>query len=329
MLCGAGAFEYAATKRLVHGIHNTENRAPTDPISLIAEDQQRVYHEYIQLMTSSNASTASQSPVSTTTTETTRLQDTVGAICIHPESNTVMAGVSSGGIWLKLPGRVGEAAIVGHGCYAISMQVPVVKKEDPQEVSESPPKKTKHTEDTVENDKEAEEDIPVALACSVTGTGEQIMRTQFAKWLVDRCLIESDTRLAIETVLKEFIHHPFLTLFPEKCVGFVLLKRVGDVLEFWSGHTTPSMGIGWMTNRMPTESKSPVDKHQSSIAVEVKSLVSEVGVEPFDSSNHVRARISRLSSDQHDGGSSSTTTTSSSYNCNNWKVDGCLFRITN
>jgi L-asparaginase / beta-aspartyl-peptidase len=46
--------------------------------------------------------------------------DTVGAVAIDSASS-VCAGVSTGGRWLKLPGRVGDSAVVGAGIYADSL----------------------------------------------------------------------------------------------------------------------------------------------------------------------------------------------------------------
>jgi len=42
---------------------------------------------------------------------------TVGAVALDAKGGTA-AGVSTGGLWLKLPGRIGDSAIVGAGFYA-------------------------------------------------------------------------------------------------------------------------------------------------------------------------------------------------------------------
>lgn len=42
---------------------------------------------------------------------------TVGAVCIDNSGNP-SAAVSTGGLWLKLPGRIGDSAIIGAGIYA-------------------------------------------------------------------------------------------------------------------------------------------------------------------------------------------------------------------
>ncbi|KAI9268698.1 nucleophile aminohydrolase [Sporodiniella umbellata] len=96
--------------------------------------------------------------------------DTVGAICIDQYGN-IASGVSSGGISLKFPGRVGEAAVYGCGCWAQN------------ETYDSP-----------------------GIACSTTGTGEQIMKTMLTYKCAERLKNEEDVQSAIaETLKKDFL----------------------------------------------------------------------------------------------------------------------------
>ncbi|KAG1458263.1 hypothetical protein G6F56_006436 [Rhizopus delemar] len=96
--------------------------------------------------------------------------DTVGAICIDRYGN-IASGVSSGGISLKSPGRVGEAATYGCGCWA-------------------------------QNEKN---DIP-GVACSTTGTGEQIMRTMLTYKCAERLQKEGNIEIAMaDTLTKDFL----------------------------------------------------------------------------------------------------------------------------
>ncbi|KAG0276401.1 hypothetical protein BGZ97_010094, partial [Linnemannia gamsii] len=112
-----------------------------------------------------------------------RLQDTVGAICIDSQGR-VAAGVSSGGIAMKFPGRVSEAALFGAGCWAQNA-----------------------TEDTD------------GFACSLTGAGEQITKTLLARTCVETCLSHDDISEAAHQVLDRFMKSPLLRVYPDKHAG--------------------------------------------------------------------------------------------------------------
>ena len=79
-----------------------------------------------------------------------RLNDTVGCVIVDTNGDTA-AGVSSGGLAMKYPGRVGEASILGAGAWASTY-------------------------------KEGE---PVSVCCSVTGVGERIAKNLVAKHACD------------------------------------------------------------------------------------------------------------------------------------------------
>ena len=85
--------------------------------------------------------------------------DTVGAVCVDVHGN-VAAGVSSGGIAMKMDGRVGDSAVFGCGVWACN---PV-------------------------------EGAKPGVACTTTGVGENIIRTLLAKSCSDAIQdMEDDT----------------------------------------------------------------------------------------------------------------------------------------
>ncbi|KAF7731574.1 taspase, threonine aspartase, 1 [Apophysomyces ossiformis] len=139
--------------------------------------------------------------------------DTVGAICVDAEGN-IAAGVSSGGISMKYPGRVGEAAMYGCGCWAQNRT-----------------------------------DCLSGVACSTSGTGEQIMRTMLTSRCVQNLVQESDMQQAItRTIRKEFLASPYLQMYDDKSVGIIALRMdSAQRIEFWYAHVTESMGIGYMS----------------------------------------------------------------------------------
>jgi len=80
--------------------------------------------------------------------------DTVGAVCYDLAGN-LAAGVSSGGIPLKFPGRVGEAAVCGAGCWAFQSN-PLLPPSAPRTLS------------TAASDSSPQV-VPVGVACSASG----------------------------------------------------------------------------------------------------------------------------------------------------------------
>ena len=81
---------------------------------------------------------------------------TVGAIACD-ERGRVCAGVSSGGIWMKTPGRIGSAALLGCGCHA----------------------ENGDDEDRAPREDDAGSDS-ISVACSISGCGEDIIEELMA-----------------------------------------------------------------------------------------------------------------------------------------------------
>lgn len=143
--------------------------------------------------------------------------DTVGAICVDAAGN-VASACSSGGIILKHPGRVGQAAVWGCGVWARN------GKNDPD----------------------------CSVATSTSGCGEHLISTTLARSIAEGISSSNCPTTALHNTMKtDFIESPFLTGLDQKLGGAIAVKYSpqqfgGDLL--WS-HTTKSMIVGYMSTR--------------------------------------------------------------------------------
>nr|XP_009858315.1 uncharacterized protein LOC100178578 isoform X1 [Ciona intestinalis] len=144
--------------------------------------------------------------------------DTVGAVALDIHGK-VASAASSGGLLMKLSGRVGQAATYGCGCWA-------------------------------ENGSIAK---PSVAVCT-TGCGEQLVYAMAAKKCADNLMTDDQPYTAVQnTLLNDVLQTPFLNSDCEKQAGILALHEVNDGLEsaievVW-GHTTSSMIIGHMSTK--------------------------------------------------------------------------------
>jgi len=206
-LSGRGAFLWAKENGL----------ATLEDINLISPAASKMYKKYMARLSahaksaSSLVNPAIQSNQSVEEIEN-RPKDTVGACAIDAAGN-VASGVSSGGIWLKHPGRVGPASAYGCGCWA-------------------------------ETRKEAD----AGVAVSTTGRGEQLVKTFFAKELSDAALDSNNLTLAVsKTFNDKLLNSRFLTRDSTKQGGALVLYYKEGVGELTWAHTTSSMCVGYLT----------------------------------------------------------------------------------
>ncbi|KAJ8248060.1 hypothetical protein GJAV_G00237800 [Gymnothorax javanicus] len=179
--------------------------------------------------------------------------DTVGAIVVDGEGN-VAAAVSSGGLAMKHPGRVGQAAHYGCGCWA----------ENACNLN------------------------PYSTAVSTSGCGEHLIRTVLARECSAAVQSDDAHQALLETMQNKFISSPFLA--SEDCVlGGVIVLRCCKCMEaqsphgiqellvefLWS-HTTESMCVGYMSAQ-DGKAKTHISRLPSG-AVAGQSLAIEGGV---------------------------------------------------
>jgi len=132
---------------------------------------------------------------------------------------------------LKREGRVGDSAHFGCGCWA-------------------------------QNGTSGDGDEDFSFGCSCTGkkkkgnwhsdsyrlgTGEQIIQSMFCRDLAQSVEEASDSSLAFSEALDSFLRNP-CNWEREKAVGFIAVVGEQCTNELWFGHTTKTMGLGWMTS---------------------------------------------------------------------------------
>ncbi|KAF8919830.1 asparaginase [Mucidula mucida] len=156
-----------------------------------------------------------------------KMQDTVGAISFRAETNEIAAGVSSGGLLLKHPGRIGEAAVYGAGCWAEQADV--------------------HSR-------------LFNVACSVSGAGEFIVRSSLAQSIGSAVLAaliaDDDVHEVLQRAMLRFWNDTKKRYDDQPNAGVILMTTSKDddqwTVRLWCAFTTPSMTIAFVSPNSQT-----------------------------------------------------------------------------
>ncbi|KAJ6500140.1 asparaginase [Mycena vitilis] len=197
------------------------------PESLIAPRAQKQWAAWKARLEASGPDDASLGPEDAEL-HGSMFQDTVGALAFVGASGELASGVSSGGILLKYPGRIGEAAVFGAGCWA---QASVAGQK-------------------------------MGIACSVSGAGEYIVRANLARTICDALTKGSGTEdTDVHGILQRVLADDFWipsrnTSNPDPSAGVILLTTEDDeegqlVARLWCAFTTPSIAIAYATSENP------------------------------------------------------------------------------
>lgn len=171
ILCGDGAVNYAKQLKLPNFLVNEAD--------MISNKARKTYDHYRQNI---------EQYEKTFNVKVTPL-DTVGAVVVDSLGNCV-AGCSSGGLILKLSGRIGQAACYGAGCWT---------------------SKEKNR----------------SIATCTTGNGEYLMKTLLARQIVSNLRTDQCSILSLhETFKNDFLESPFLKHLDEVYGGALTLVRV-------------------------------------------------------------------------------------------------------
>ncbi|XP_023587200.1 threonine aspartase 1 isoform X2 [Trichechus manatus latirostris] len=242
-LVGEGAYRWAVD----HGIPPCPPNIMTTRFSLAAfkrnkrklELAERVETDFIQLKKRRQSSEKEND---------SGTLDTVGAVVVDQEGN-VAAAVSSGGLALKHPGRVGQAALYGCGCWA-------------ENTGAHNPYSTAVMIMSV---------LPLSHGLhGPNRCGEHLVRTILARECSHALQAEDAHQALLETMQNKFISSPFLASEDGVLGGVIVLRscrcsaepdssqnKQRLLVEFLWSHTTESMCVGYMSAQ---DGKAKVNK---------------------------------------------------------------------
>lgn len=168
--------------------------------------------------------------------------DTVGAVCLDTFGNICVA-TSSGGIPLKVGGRIGQASVYGCGSWA--------------EVTSA-----------------------ISVGCVTSGTGEQLIKTQLAQRIASEILKDGNSRPLSDIVdnafQRDFLDSRFLSNEETNKFGSVIgLCKIqvdannpssATIIDLFVKHSTESVAFGYyIGGQMSKPSFSVSRKPQSSL----------------------------------------------------------------
>uniref|UniRef100_A0A2I3LT71 Taspase 1 n=1 Tax=Papio anubis TaxID=9555 RepID=A0A2I3LT71_PAPAN len=242
-LVGEGAYRWAVD----HGIPSCPPNIMTTRFSLAAfkrnkrklELAERVETDFIQLKKRRQSSEKEND---------SGTLDTVGAVVVDHEGN-VAAAVSSGGLALKHPGRVGQAALYGCGCWAENTGA-----HNPYSTAVST------SGDVQVGIRTYSMDLILLSRMQRMGCGEHLVRTILARECSHALQAEDAHQALLETMQNKFISSPFLASEDGVLGGVIVLRscrcsaepdssqnKQTLLVEFLWSHTTESMCVGYMS----------------------------------------------------------------------------------